>query len=226
MVIRGPAGVYTTDETSGPHPKIAEPSAQTIPGVGIAKPIGWQAGETPVAAQGLVVTRFADGLDHPRTLAVLPNGDVLTAQTNAPAGDRAGGGLTGLVAGILFSQAGAGGPSPNKSCCCASACQGKATQRFVMENPALDSPFGMVWRAGRLYVANHNGWCRGRSSRGRRRCRGTPKSSWTCRRPACTGRATWRSAPMASGSTSRWDRHQYCRQRPGSRSRSRRDLRI
>ncbi|MFD2779978.1 hypothetical protein ACFS32_01180 [Novosphingobium pokkalii] len=115
--IRGPAAQYTTDETSGPHPKIAEPSPQTIPGVGIAKPIGWQAGETPVAAQGLVVTRFADGLDHPRTLAVLPNGDVLTAETNAPAGDRAGGGLTGLVAGILFSQAGAGEPSPTRSSC-------------------------------------------------------------------------------------------------------------
>ncbi len=155
--IRGPAGQYTTDETSGPHPKMAEPSPQTIPGVGIAKPIGWQAGEAPVAAQGLVVTRFADGLDHPRTLAVLPNGDVLTAETNAPAGDHGGGGLTGLVAGFLFSQAGAGEPSPNKIVLLRDTGSGKATQRFVMENPALDSPFGMVWREGRLYVANHNG---------------------------------------------------------------------
>jgi len=172
---RGPAGVYTTDETSGPHPKLAEPSAQTIPTVGIAKPVGWQPGEAPQATQGLVVTRFAEGLDHPRTMTVLPNGDVLTAQTNAPAGDRAGGGVVGFVAGLLFNQAGAGGPSPNTIVLLRDGVgKGTATQRFVMENPALDSPFGMVWRAGRLYVANHNGVVSWPFEPGQTSLRGTP----------------------------------------------------
>ncbi|WP_333838698.1 PQQ-dependent sugar dehydrogenase [Novosphingobium sp.] len=156
--IRGPAAQYTTDETSGPHPKMAEPSSQLLPSVGIAKPIGWQAGEGPQATQGLVVTRFAEGLDHPRTMTILPNGDVLTAETNAPAGPRGGGGITGFVAGLLFKSAGAGEASPNKIVVLRDADgSGKAKQRFVMENPALNSPFGMVWREGRLYVANTDG---------------------------------------------------------------------
>ncbi len=148
-------------QTTGPHPKITEPRPQTIPTIGVAKPVGWQPGETPVAAAGLTVTRFADGLDHPRTLTVLPNGDILAAQTNAPAG-KGPGGLTGLVAKYLFRAAGAGGASPNTIVVLRdSKGTGTADQRFVMANPGLNSPFGMAWRAeaaggGRLYVANND----------------------------------------------------------------------
>jgi len=141
-------------ETTGPHPKITDPRPQTFPTIGIAKPVGWQAGESPVAAPGLAVSRFADGLQHPRTLYLLPNGDVLAAQTNAPA-DRGQHGISGFVAKWLFSAAGAGEASPNSIVVLRdSKGTGHADQRFVMTNPGLNSPFGMVWRAGRLYVAN------------------------------------------------------------------------
>lgn len=72
-------------QTTGPHPTLTDPRPQWFPTIGIAKPVGWKPGEAPVAASGLSVSRFADGLNHPRTVTVLPNGDVLAAETNAPA---------------------------------------------------------------------------------------------------------------------------------------------
>ncbi|MFN3425197.1 MAG: PQQ-dependent sugar dehydrogenase [Novosphingobium meiothermophilum] len=153
--VRGPAAEFSVEETTGPRPKLAEPDEQTIPTVRTADPIGWKDGEAPVAAAGLQVTRFADKLEHPRTIFTLPNGDVLVAETNSP--PRNAGGITGAVMGYLFKKVGAGGPSPNKIVLLRDGDgDGKADQRFVMEHPALDSPFGMAWRDGRLLVANHN----------------------------------------------------------------------
>ncbi len=154
--IHGTSAQFTLDETTGSRPKLADPDEQTIPTIKTADPIGWKDGEMPVAAQGLQVSRFADKLDHPRTVVTLENGDVLVAETNSPPqGD--GGGITGIVMRYLFRKVGAGGPSPNKIVLLRDGDgDGKAEQRFVMENPALDSPFGMAYRDGRLLVANHN----------------------------------------------------------------------
>ena len=153
--IRGPAAEFTLNDTTGPRPKLAEQDEQTVPSIKTADPIGWKDGETPVAAAGLQVTRFADKLDHPRTVITLGNGDVLVALTNSPPREESG--ITGMVMGYLFKKVGAGGPSPNKIVLLRDGDgDGKAEQRFVMENPALDSPSGMAWRDGRLLVANHN----------------------------------------------------------------------
>jgi len=155
-VLRGDTAQYDLDKTTGPKPQLAEASPQWFPTLGIAKPIGWAEGAAPLAAQGLAVTRFADKLDHPRSLFVLPNGDVLAAETNGPA-QRGPGGVTGFVMGYLMSAAGAGEASPNKIVVLRdSNADGVADQRFVMSNPELDSPFGMALREGRLYVGNHN----------------------------------------------------------------------
>ncbi|WP_084601193.1 PQQ-dependent sugar dehydrogenase [Novosphingobium acidiphilum] len=155
-VMQGDVAQIPFVQTTGPHPKLTEPRPQTFPTVGVARPIGWKPGESPVAAAGLAVSRFADGLNHPRTLYVLPNGDVLTAETNAPPAS-AQTGLTGLIARYLFRAAGAGGPSPNTLVLLRdSKGTGTADQRFAMTNPALNSPFGMVWREGRIYVANND----------------------------------------------------------------------
>ncbi|GEO00120.1 sorbosone dehydrogenase [Novosphingobium sediminis] len=155
-LLRGDSAQLSLEKTTGPKPELAEAAPQWFPTIGIAKPVGWASGEKPVAAEGLVVTRFADKLDHPRTLTVLPNGDVLAAETNGPA-QRGPGGLTGLVMSYLMSSAGAGEASPNKIVVLRdSNGDGVADQRFEMSNPGLDSPFGMVLREGRLYVGNHN----------------------------------------------------------------------
>lgn len=156
-VLRGDTAQFDLDKTTGPKPELAEAAPQWFPTVGIAKPVGWAVDAAPVAAKGLAVTRFADNLDHPRSLYVLSNGDVLAAETNGPP-QRGPGGITGFVMGYLMSSAGAGETSPNKIVVLRDTNgDGVADQRFVMSNPALSSPFGMALREGRLYVGNHDG---------------------------------------------------------------------
>ena len=75
LVTRPDKAELTEAEVSGPHPKLADPDPQTIPTIVTADPIGWKADEAPTPGRGLAVTRFASGLDHPRTVYTLPNGD-------------------------------------------------------------------------------------------------------------------------------------------------------
>lgn len=156
FILRGDSADVPFDEVTGTDPKLADPDPQTIPTVKIAKPVGWKAGEAPIPADGLKVARFAEGLEHPRTMLTLPNGDVLVAESNAPARVIAGGGITNFVAGILFSQAGADVPSPNKIVLLQDADgDGVAEGKTVLRSD-LDSPSGMAWKDGKLYVANHD----------------------------------------------------------------------
>ena len=153
---RGDPAEYTLDETSGTDPILAEPDPQLIPTVGVARPIGWGEDGVPEAAEGLVVTRFAEGLEHPRVMFTMPNGDVLVTLTNAPERPIAGGWLTNFVAGILFSRAGAAVPSPNQLVLLRDAdSDGVAEERHVLRAD-LDSPSGIAWHDGQLYVANHD----------------------------------------------------------------------
>ncbi|MBC2670069.1 PQQ-dependent sugar dehydrogenase [Novosphingobium piscinae] len=143
--------------TTGRDPQLVDPEPEKFPTIGIAKPIGWAAGEAPTAAAGLQVNRFAEGLDHPRVMLTLPNGDVLVAEANRPP-STGGGGLTGLVMGFLFSRAGAGDPSPDVLVLLRDADgNGVAEQRFVLrQGQGLASPSGLAWHDGTLYVANHD----------------------------------------------------------------------
>ncbi len=147
---------YTLDETSGTDPVLAEPDEQMIPTVGIAEPVGWAEGQLPVAAEGLEVNAFATDLDHPRVIYTMPNGDVLVTLTNAPDRPVAGGWLTNLVAGWLFSSAGAGMESPNQLVLLRDGDgDGVAEERHTLLD-TLDSPSGIAWQDGNLYIANHD----------------------------------------------------------------------
>jgi len=156
-IVRGTPAKHSEDELSGRDPVFAEPKPEEIPSVAIAKPIGWAAGEAPQAAAGLAVTRFAEGLDHPRVTYVLPNGDVLVAEADAPAGNL-GGGLTAKVGAILMKSAGAHGGSPDALVLLRDTNgDGKADERHVLrQGNGLVSPSGLAWSDGTLYVANHD----------------------------------------------------------------------
>lgn len=155
-VVQGDEADLSVEEVTGIDPTLAEPDSQMIPTVQIAKPVGWADDEVPRAAEGLAVTRFADGLDHPRVVHTLPNGDVLVTLTRAPAGDGEGGGFTDWVAGLLMSRAGATGASPDQLVLLRDADgDGAAEQRFVLTD-TLASPSGIAWGDGTLYVANHD----------------------------------------------------------------------
>ena len=85
VLVAGAVFPAAAQETGfGPSPALPPPKTSLIPTVNVARVDRWPAGEKPDAGRGFTVERFADGLDHPRWLYVLPNGDVLVAETNAP----------------------------------------------------------------------------------------------------------------------------------------------
>ena len=138
----------------GPNPTLPEPNETLIPTLDIAPAIGWPEGGKPVAAEGLAVTALATGLDHPRWLQVLPNGDVLVAETNAPPREEENGGLKGWIAGLVLGRAGAAVPSANRITLLRdSDGDGVAETRTVFLKD-LNSPFGMALIGGDFYVAN------------------------------------------------------------------------
>ena len=155
---RGTPAQHTLDQLSGRDPVLVEPKEERIPSVSIAKAIGWAANEAPTAAQGLQVTRFAEGLDHPRVIYLLPNGDVIVAEADAPKGNL-GSGITAMIGKYLMKRAGANQGSPDALVLLRdSNGDGRADQRFVLrQGHGLVSPSGLAWRDGTLYVANHDG---------------------------------------------------------------------
>ncbi len=155
VITRGSSADLSVDAVAGTDPELTEPDGGLFPTVQIAKPVGWKDGELPVAAEGLVVQRFADGLDHPRVLHALPNGDVLVTLTRSPKSEDDGG-IMAWIAEKLMSQAGAVGDSANQIVLMRDADgDGVAEVKQVLTD-ALDSPSGMAWNDGTLYVANHN----------------------------------------------------------------------
>ncbi|MFZ5707031.1 MAG: PQQ-dependent sugar dehydrogenase [Pseudomonadota bacterium] len=165
-LIAAGVGVYVmaTDESAtvdfaavvGTRPKLVDPKEQLIPTIAVAKAVGWKAGEKPTAAAGLSVAPFAEGLDHPRWIYVLPNGDVLVSESNSPPrdDDNGGGGVTGFVMNKMMARAGAGVPSPNRIILLRDADgDGKAELKTVLIS-GLNSPSGMAWADGQLYIGN------------------------------------------------------------------------
>ena len=138
---------------TGPNPSLPAPVSSLIPTVNIAPAIGWPGALKPTAAAGTQVAAFARDLDHPRWLTVLPNGDVLVAETNAPPKPDDAKGIKGWAMKWVMKRAGAGTPSANRiSLLRSTKGDGVADQRFVFLQ-GLNSPFGMALVGDQLYVA-------------------------------------------------------------------------
>ncbi|MDP1771571.1 MAG: sorbosone dehydrogenase family protein [Methylobacter sp.] len=138
----------------GPHPQLPPPNPTLIPTVNIAPAKGWPENGKPVAAPGMTVNAFAAGLDHPRWLYVLPNGDVLVAETNAPPKPEDGKGIKGWLMKRVLSKAGAGVPSANRITLLRDTDgDGVAETRSVFIE-GLNSPFGMALVGNDFFVAN------------------------------------------------------------------------
>ena len=138
----------------GANPTLPAPNKSLVPTVNIAPAIGWAEGAMPTATNGLSVTALAQGLDHPRWLYVLPNGDVLVAESNAPPKPEDSKGIKGWIMKKVMARAGAGVPSANRITLLRDTNgDGKADTRTVfLQN--LNSPFGMALVGNELYVAN------------------------------------------------------------------------
>jgi glucose/arabinose dehydrogenase len=153
----GGAKPGTLEMGMGPTPELPEPRGSLIPVVQVAPVAGWKEGATPQAAPGTQVKLFAGGLDHPRWLHVLPNGDVLVAETNAPERPQSvpsRKGIRGFFMKRAMAKAGAATPSANRITLLRDADgDGAAEQRAVFLS-GLNSPFGMALVGSDLYVAN------------------------------------------------------------------------
>jgi glucose/arabinose dehydrogenase len=147
------ARLQVSDGT-GPTPTLPEPNKTLIPTLNIAPAIGWPQGAKPIAAPGTQVAAFAEGLEHPRWLYVLPNGDVLVAETNAPPKPDDSKGIRGWVMGKVMGRAGAAAPSANRITLLRDQDHdGVAETRTVLIDQ-LNSPFGMTLVGNDLYVAD------------------------------------------------------------------------
>jgi glucose/arabinose dehydrogenase len=138
----------------GPAPELPKPSRTLIPTVEIAPAKGWQDGQAPTAADGLKVTAFATGLDHPRWVYVLPNGDVLVAESNAPKDRDNRQGIKGYAMEKAMKTAGAGVPSANRISLLRDADGDGIAETRTAFIEGLHSPFGIALVGNDLYIAN------------------------------------------------------------------------
>jgi glucose/arabinose dehydrogenase len=142
-------------EVNGPSSEISlpKPLSTFIPTVNIAKATYWPEGKKPVPKSGFSVSLFAKDIDHPRWMYMLPNGDILVAQSNKPSKNSLGG-VKGVVSSYFMKRAGAGFESPDKITLLRDT--KKKGYADVKSNFLTDlrSPFGMTLIGHDLYVAN------------------------------------------------------------------------
>jgi len=143
-----------TEQTFGPSPTLPAPENSLIPTINVAKAIGWPAGGKPTAADGFAVKAFATGLDHPRTVFVLPNGDVLVAETNAPPKPDDTRGIKGWITKMVMGRAGAGTQSANRITLLRDANSAGVAETRTVFLEGLNSPFGMALVGDDFYVAD------------------------------------------------------------------------
>ncbi|MGZ3331227.1 MAG: PQQ-dependent sugar dehydrogenase [Gemmatimonadaceae bacterium] len=156
MSCGSPARLPVSAET-GVHPVIPRPKESVIPVINVVTAKGWPNDATPVAGEGLTVRAFASGLDHPRWLYVLPNGDVLVAETNAPNRPDDNKGIKGFFFKVFLAKGGGAAPSMNRIVLLRDTNgDGVADTKSIFLSD-LYAPFGMTLVGDALYVANSDG---------------------------------------------------------------------
>jgi glucose/arabinose dehydrogenase len=142
----------------GPNPPLPAPAKTLLPTVNVAEAKGWPEGLMPTPANGLKVNEFGGGLDHPRWLYVLPNGDVLVAESDSPRTDKPGGFIKATIQKMVMKKAGSGRrPSANRISLLRDADGDGVAELKSPLLTGLYSPFGMAFANGELFVANADG---------------------------------------------------------------------
>ena len=138
----------------GPNPTLPEPERSLIPTINVAEADPWPKGTHPTPAPGLAATAYASGLDHPRWLYVLPNGDVLVAESNKPGNAPKEKGIRAKVQGLAQKEAGAGVASPDRIILLRGFRPDGTADTKTTFMQGLTSPFGMALVGNDLYIAN------------------------------------------------------------------------
>jgi hypothetical protein len=149
-----PQDTVTAEQSYGPSPVLPVPQKSWIPTVNVATAVGWPADGKPTAGNGMDVKAFARGLDHPRTVYVLPNGDVLVAESNAPPKPDDGKDFKTWARHLVMSRAGANTPSANRITLLRDADGDGVAETRSAFIEGLSSPFGMALVGNDFYVAD------------------------------------------------------------------------
>ncbi|MFL4997822.1 MAG: PQQ-dependent sugar dehydrogenase [Microvirga sp.] len=151
----GGNGNFDTASQIGPDPVLPEPSAEIMPDLKVAEVVGWKDGQSPTVPDGLTVTVYAKDLVSPRMVRPLPNGDVLVVQSRAPEGKPKARPKDFIREWVMAVAKGDTGPSKESNLITLlrdTNRDGKVDERKdLLKN--LNSPFGVVWHDGTLYVA-------------------------------------------------------------------------
>src|SRR5476651_1848768 len=144
----------------GPNPPLPPPRTSLIPDIGVPDVVMWPAGAAPKAPPGFVVTRYGEGLEHPRWVYVLPNGDVLVAESAAPpsVGDNTNPGIRGQFQKMLMKKVHSIVPSPNKIILLRDADGDGIAETRTIFAQGLNSPFGMTLVNGTLTWPTATAW--------------------------------------------------------------------
>ena len=179
----------------GPNPPLKGPQKSLLPTVGVPDVVGWPAGAAPKAPAGFTVTRYAEGLDHPRWLLTLPNGDVLAAESASEPSkaDKSNQGIKGFFQKMLMKKVGSVKPSPNKVVLLRDADGDGIAETKTDFATGLKQPFGMTLVGGLLYVANSDGVVAFPYAPAQPPCQALGPRYSTCpaRRSTTTGPRTW-----------------------------------
>ena len=150
----GPTAKLSVADGTGPTPRIPEPETSLIPTLNVARAVGWPDGKKPSGASGTTVNAFAQGLQHPRWLYVLPDGDVLVAETDAPPKPEDGKGIRGFMQKLFMKRAGSGTPSADRITLLRDADGDGVAEVRTAFIEHLHSPYGMVLVGNDFYVAD------------------------------------------------------------------------
>ena len=150
----GAAAKLAVSDGTGPSPVLPPPKTSPLPTINVVEAVGWTADAKPTGAAGTTVKAFARGLNHPRWLYVLPNGDVLVAETNAPARPEDNKGIKGWFFKKYQKEAGGAVPSANRITLLRDADHDGVAEMRTEFLTNLNSPFGMALVGNQLYVAN------------------------------------------------------------------------
>jgi glucose/arabinose dehydrogenase len=148
-------GNFDTASQIGPDPALPEPRTELMPDLKIAEVVGWKDGEAPTVPEGLTVTAYAKDLVNPRMVRTLPNGDVLVVQSRAPEGKPKSRPKDVIRDWVMTMAKGDTGPQKQSNLITLlrdTNRDGKVDERSDLLK-GLNSPFGVVWHEGTLYVA-------------------------------------------------------------------------
>ncbi|WNN49344.1 sorbosone dehydrogenase family protein [Siccibacter colletis] len=133
----------------GPNPELPDSQNFLLPPMQVPEGVAWKEGEMPTVAEGLKIEKIADGLMHPRQVYVLPNNDVLVAESNG--GPKPVTRPKQLIMGVVQKASGKGGPGGNRITLLRNV-NGTWEKHTFIEN--LNAPFGIQLTGNTLWVAN------------------------------------------------------------------------